>query len=103
MRQQLKATVADRGASLSFMPFFIKAASMALAQYPMLNAHVNEDCTEIIYRGSHNIGLAMNTPSGLIVPNVKVAFDRVKLPNRREPIMPHRIVKTNLFMKSLAS
>jgi 2-oxoisovalerate dehydrogenase E2 component (dihydrolipoyl transacylase) len=54
------------------MPFLMKAASLALHEHPMLNSHVNADCTEVIYKASHNISLAMQTSQGLLVPNVKV-------------------------------
>ncbi|ANB13624.1 alpha-ketoglutarate dehydrogenase KGD2 [Sugiyamaella lignohabitans] len=60
---------------LSFMPFFIKALSLALTEYPILNAQVviDEKTSQpaLLYRESHNIGVAMDTPSGLIVPNIK--------------------------------
>lgn len=56
---------------LSFMPFFIKAASIALAQFPDINAHTNDDCTVVTLKGAHNIGFAMDTPQGLIVPVVR--------------------------------
>ncbi|KAJ2751039.1 hypothetical protein GGI19_004739 [Coemansia pectinata] len=61
---------------LSFMPFFIKAASLALAKYPILNARVVADGTSppsLLYRAAHNIGVAMDTPGGLLVPNIKHA------------------------------
>ncbi|KAJ2107450.1 hypothetical protein GGI16_001523 [Coemansia sp. S142-1] len=61
---------------LSFMPFFIKAASLALAKYPILNARVVADGTSppsLLYRAAHNIGVAMDTPGGLMVPNIKHA------------------------------
>ncbi|KAJ2743341.1 hypothetical protein GGI20_003827 [Coemansia sp. BCRC 34301] len=63
-------------AKLSFMPFFIKAASLALAKYPILNARVVADGTappSLLYRAAHNIGVAMDTPGGLLVPNIKHA------------------------------
>jgi len=63
--------VKEHGIKLSFMPFFIKAASMALTQYPVLNSSVDEACENITYKASHNIGLAMDTNQGLIVPNIK--------------------------------
>jgi len=63
--------VADRGIHVTYMPFFIKAASQALRSFPMLNANVDADATEVIYRGSHNIGFAVDSPRGLIVPNIK--------------------------------
>lgn len=49
----------------------VQATSLALLQFPILNATVNGECTEITYRARHNIGVAMDTPAGLIVPNIK--------------------------------
>lgn len=70
-RAAVKAAVADRGINVTYMPFFMKAASQALRSFPNLNAHVNADASEVIYRGSHNIGFAVDSPRGLIVPNIK--------------------------------
>jgi 2-oxoisovalerate dehydrogenase E2 component (dihydrolipoyl transacylase) len=60
---------------LSYLPFIIKAVSMALHQYPMLNARVDVDSNSgkpvLIHRSQHNIGVAMDTASGLIVPVIK--------------------------------
>ena len=42
--------VKEQGVKLSFMPFFIKAASMALLQFPVLNASVDEACENITYK-----------------------------------------------------
>ena len=70
-------------ARLTYLPFIIKAVSMALYKYPILNARVEmaaaaADCggaTEsgkptVILRSKHNIGVAMDTPHGLVVPVV---------------------------------
>jgi 2-oxoisovalerate dehydrogenase E2 component (dihydrolipoyl transacylase) len=60
---------------LSFLPFIIKAVSLTLSQYPILNARVSIDAQtqkpSLIYRSQHNIGIAMDTPSGLLVPVIK--------------------------------
>lgn len=60
---------------LSFLPFIIKALSLALADHPLLNCRVettNEsDPPRLIMRSNHNIGIAMDTPQGLLVPNIK--------------------------------
>lgn len=57
------------------LPFIIKAVSMALHQYPILNARVDTDSTTskpvFIMRSQHNIGVAMDTPTGLLVPVIK--------------------------------
>ncbi|CAJ0965133.1 unnamed protein product [Ranitomeya imitator] len=71
LREDLKPWAESRGARLSFMPFFLKAASLGLLQYPILNASVDENCQNITYKAAHNIGVAMDTQQGLIVPNVK--------------------------------
>ncbi|KAK3546222.1 hypothetical protein QTP70_025208 [Hemibagrus guttatus] len=71
LRSELKGAAESRGIKLSYMPFFIKAASLGLLQFPILNASVDEGCQNITYKASHNIGLAMDTPQGLLVPNVK--------------------------------
>ncbi|KAI1300846.1 hypothetical protein EDD11_005936 [Mortierella claussenii] len=60
---------------VSYMPIFIKALSIALEQYPIMNACIvdGEDASsaKLKYRASHNIGVAMDTPNGLLVPNIK--------------------------------
>ncbi|TVY78257.1 Dihydrolipoamide branched chain transacylase [Lachnellula suecica] len=60
---------------LSFLPFIIKAVSVALYQYPMLNARVDSESSTgkpvLVHRSQHNIGVAMDTPSGLLVPVIK--------------------------------
>ena len=55
----------------TLMPLILKATSLALAEHPLLNSSVSEDGTTLIKKGAHNIGLAMDTPNGLLVPNVK--------------------------------
>ncbi|XP_041073596.1 lipoamide acyltransferase component of branched-chain alpha-keto acid dehydrogenase complex, mitochondrial [Polyodon spathula] len=71
LREELKPMAESRGVRLSYMPFFIKAASLGLLHYPILNASLDDSCQNITYKASHNIGLAMDTQQGLIVPNVK--------------------------------
>ncbi|RXM28107.1 Lipoamide acyltransferase component of BCKDC, mitochondrial [Acipenser ruthenus] len=71
LREELKSLAESRGVRLSYMPFFIKAASLGLLHYPILNASLDNSCQNITYKASHNIGLAMDTQQGLIVPNVK--------------------------------
>ncbi|XP_042875214.1 lipoamide acyltransferase component of branched-chain alpha-keto acid dehydrogenase complex, mitochondrial-like [Penaeus japonicus] len=71
LRKELKAMAEVHGVRFSYMPIFIKAASMALSHFPVLNASVDEKCENITYKASHNIGVAMDTSDGLVVPNVK--------------------------------
>ncbi|CAL8310192.1 unnamed protein product [Lota lota] len=71
LRSDLRAISEARGVKLSYMPFFIKAASLGLLHFPILNASIDEACQNVTYKAAHNIGLAMDTSQGLLVPNVK--------------------------------
>lgn len=74
LRKQLKEANDRKGTSgvkLSYMPFILKATSLALLEFPTLNATVNSEVTEMTLHGDHNIGVAMDTPKGLIVPVLK--------------------------------
>jgi 2-oxoisovalerate dehydrogenase E2 component (dihydrolipoyl transacylase) len=71
LRGELKEVYAKQDIKLTMMPFFMKAMSLALKQFPLVNTQVNEDCTEITYFDDHNIGMAVDSKVGLLVPNVK--------------------------------
>lgn len=71
LRAQLKPALTEQGIQLSFLPFFMKALALAIAEFPILNAKLNADCTELTYLADINIGIAMDTPIGLLVPNIK--------------------------------
>lgn len=71
LRKELKNVCKERDNKLSYMPFFLKAASLALLKYPILNAHLDIENMALIERASHNIGIAMDTKDGLLVPNIK--------------------------------
>ena len=71
-RDQLAEAAKERGIpKLTFMPFCIKAASLALSKYPILNSSLDLEHESVIYKSAHNISVAMDTPQGLVVPNVK--------------------------------
>lgn len=71
VRNILKEEAIKHGVKLTFMPFMIKAASLALSEYPILNASFDETNLSIVYKGAHNIGVAIASPQGLVVPNIK--------------------------------
>ncbi|KAF4445409.1 2-oxoisovalerate dehydrogenase E2 component (dihydrolipoyl transacylase) [Fusarium austroafricanum] len=68
-------SVEGQPSKLSYLPFIIKAVSLALNQYPMLNARVDVDPKTskpcLVHRSQHNIGIAMDTAGGLVVPVIK--------------------------------
>jgi 2-oxoisovalerate dehydrogenase E2 component (dihydrolipoyl transacylase) len=67
----VKAIMAEQDIKLTMMPFFMKAMSLALKEFPVINSQVNDDCTELTYFTDHNIGMAVDSKVGLLVPNVK--------------------------------
>ncbi|MBU2873480.1 2-oxo acid dehydrogenase subunit E2 [Marinobacter salexigens] len=71
LRQQLKPEAEARGSRLTLMPFIMKAIALAVREYPILNSQINEDVTEIHYQPSCNVGMAVDSKIGLLVPNVK--------------------------------
>ena len=61
----------EHGVKLGFMSFFVKAAVAALKKYPVLNASV--DGNDIVYHGYFDIGIAVGSPRGLVVPILRDA------------------------------
>jgi len=61
----------EHGAKLGFMSFFVKAAVAALKKYPVVNASV--DGNDIVYHGYFDIGIAVGSPRGLVVPILRDA------------------------------
>ena len=61
----------EHGVKIGFMSFFVKAAVHALKKYPVINASV--DGTDIVYHGYFDIGIAVGSPRGLVVPILRNA------------------------------
>lgn len=79
-RQSSKEDYAAQGIKLTTMPFLIKAVAMALRTNPALNANIDMDQGEIIYKEYVNLGIAVDTDRGLVVPNLRNA-DRMSIPD----------------------
>ncbi len=72
LREKYKEKVEkEHGVKLTFMPFFVRAACQALKQFPMVNAQIDGDT--IIYKHYVNMGIAVASDQGLVVPNMKDA------------------------------
>ena len=78
MRQQSKADYAAQGLKLTSMPFLIKAISSSLRLHPIINASVDIENNQIVYKEYVNIGIAVDTNRGLIVPVMRDA-DRLTI------------------------
>jgi 2-oxoisovalerate dehydrogenase E2 component (dihydrolipoyl transacylase) len=71
LRARLQGSPALKGVKLTYMPFFIKAAAMALAENLSINASIAPSNDALIQHAHINIGVAVATPLGLVVPNIK--------------------------------
>ncbi|WP_298715615.1 2-oxo acid dehydrogenase subunit E2 [uncultured Oceanisphaera sp.] len=68
VKQRLVPVFAEQDIKLTLLPFFIKALSLALNEFPLLNSRLNEEATEVSYLPDHHIGVAVDTDAGLLVP-----------------------------------
>lgn len=71
LREREKESLLEKGVHLTFLPFFIKAAQRALVEHPLFNASVDEEKEEIIIKKYYHMGVAVDTPEGLMVPVIK--------------------------------
>ncbi|TWT85466.1 Dihydrolipoyllysine-residue acetyltransferase component of pyruvate dehydrogenase complex [Posidoniimonas polymericola] len=78
MRQQSKGDYAKRGLKLSQMPFLVKAIASSLKAHPIVNASVDMENNQVIYKEYVNIGIAVDTDRGLTVPVLRDA-DRMSI------------------------
>ena len=83
LRERLKEKVEkEHGVKLSFMPFFAKASVLALKAFPTVNSQIDGDT--IVYKHYVNLGIAVASEQGLVVPNVKDAQAKGMLDISRE-------------------
>jgi pyruvate dehydrogenase E2 component (dihydrolipoamide acetyltransferase) len=73
LRTQAKIQAESQGIKLTFMAFIMKAVLIALQEFPVFNASYDDVKEEIIYKKFINLGVAVDTKDGLIVPNIKDA------------------------------
>jgi pyruvate dehydrogenase E2 component (dihydrolipoamide acetyltransferase) len=76
IREKEKKAAEKKGVKLTILPFIIKAVIAGLMEHPYLNATLDDENEEIILKKYFNIGVATDTPEGLMVPVVKNAKDK---------------------------
>jgi len=84
LRDKAEARLAGHGIKLSYLPFFVKAAVEALKKHPQINATLDEPAGEIVQRRDYHIGIAAQTPEGLMVPVIRNADRRSLIDLARE-------------------
>jgi pyruvate/2-oxoglutarate dehydrogenase complex dihydrolipoamide acyltransferase (E2) component len=83
IRQSSKRDYADRGIKLTALAFILKATAAALRRHPVVNATGDFECKQIIYKEYVHIGVAVDTPRGLVVPVMR-DVDRKTIPQIAE-------------------
>lgn len=80
LRERMRTTLEKDGSEvkITYLPFIVKACVSALKKHPMLNASLDEEAREIVLKKDYNIGVAVASEAGLVVPVVKAA-DRLSL------------------------
>lgn len=73
LRGELKGDMKKQGIGLTILAFIVKATAYALTQHPKFNSHLSDDNSQVILRKSVNMGIAVATDDGLIVPVIKDA------------------------------
>ncbi|WP_201532350.1 2-oxo acid dehydrogenase subunit E2 [Psychrobacter sp. LFX-11D] len=76
LRSELKGSMKAEGVGLTILAFIVKATAYALTQHPRFNSHLSDDNTQVILRKSVNMGIAVATDDGLIVPVIKNAHEK---------------------------
>ena len=76
LRGELKGDMKAQGIGLTILAFIVKATAYALTQHPRFNSHLSDDNTQVILRKSVNMGIAVATDDGLVVPVIKNAQDK---------------------------
>ncbi|MDQ0338552.1 pyruvate dehydrogenase E2 component (dihydrolipoamide acetyltransferase) [Caldalkalibacillus uzonensis] len=84
MRESMQASATEEGVRLTYLPFITKAVVYALKKHPLFNATFNEERDEILFNREINIGIAVDTPQGLVVPVIPQAGQKSILELARE-------------------
>ncbi len=84
IREKEKEDARGQGIKLTLLPFIIKAVAGALKRDPSMNSAMDDEKGEIVYKNYYNIGIAVETQDGLIVPNIKDADKKSILQIARE-------------------
>ncbi len=73
IRKKFKDKYLSEGVKITYLPFIVKAVALALRKYKVLNAEMDMENGKMIYKKYYNIGIAVDTPKGLMVPVIRNA------------------------------
>ena len=74
-REDLKPLAESKGVKISYLPFMVKACSLAMLEYPLLNSSIDAENMTLTIHQRHDIGIAIDSPKGLVVPVLRDCQD----------------------------
>jgi pyruvate dehydrogenase E2 component (dihydrolipoamide acetyltransferase) len=114
LRNKAKPIAEKKGVKLTYLPFIVKALVAACRQFPVMNAMIDEEKQEIVYKHYYNIGIATDTDNGLIVPviedadrkNVWMIAEAIKdlaARGREGKLAPHELKGSTISITNIGS
>jgi pyruvate dehydrogenase E2 component (dihydrolipoamide acetyltransferase) len=114
LRTKAKPAAEQKGVKLTYLPFIVKALVAACRQFPVMNAMIDEEANEIVYKKYYNVGIATDTDSGLIVPvitdadrkNVWMVAEAIKdlaSRGREGKLAPHEMRGSTISITNIGS
>ncbi len=94
LKDKEKAAAEDKGVKLTFLPFIVKAVVLALKEFPYLNSSLDDASGEIVIKQYYNIGIAVDTPNGLMVPVIKSPNEKTLIEIGREIFRVAELART---------
>ncbi len=85
-RKQLKEKLLSQDIKLTMLPFIMKATVKCLQEYPDFNSSINSNITALIHKKYYHLGIAVDTPRGLVVPVIR-NVDKKKIPELAKELM----------------
>ncbi|GAB4131595.1 dihydrolipoamide acetyltransferase family protein [Thermopirellula anaerolimosa] len=85
LRKSIPPDFLGPGLKLTMMPFILRATALALRHHPLLNASLDEENEQVVYKEYVNLGIAVDTPRGLVVPVLRNA-ERLSVPRLAEEL-----------------
>lgn len=114
LRTRAKPLAEQKGVKLTYLPFIVKALIAAARQYPIMNAMLDEEKEEIVYKKYYDIGIATDTDNGLIVPvihdadrkSIWMIADAIRdlaIRGREGKLAPHEMRGSTLTITNIGS
>lgn len=114
MQEKMGQEAIKRNVKLTITPFFIKALSLVLSQFPAANSSLDMQTNHVLIHKQHNIGIAMTTPLGLIVPVLKgaellslpdliLAFEELKEKAKTNKLAPSDMKEATITLSNVGA